>query len=167
VDSPYREPAAAISGTISPIREQVYICPPGEGGYHPSGNGKVLIAGFPISNPGKSYSPEEMNDEYFHHSAGEMQGENSVMNVKIDNNEYLINGNPARHMTYDSRDGQNTYEYFQVVHDSTFSTLERAGSKSYVSTAATVMRTFAPYQETRVRNAGIGWNQISRLISVF
>jgi hypothetical protein len=116
-----------------------------EGRYLTTGNGMVLITGYTISNPNSSYTTKQMNDEFFQHFAGQMESEKSVMNVKLDNNEYLINGNPARHMTFEGDDGENTYEYFQIAHDYTFYTLQWAGNKSYVPTASKVMRTFATY----------------------
>jgi hypothetical protein len=146
MDSPYIEPSTDIYGTITQMRKQVRLFPPTyEGNYITSGNGEIIITGYTYANPNKTYTPKQLNDKFSSHFASQMQKEKSVTNVQIDSNEYLINGNPATHLTFDALDGMNTYENFQIVHDYSFYNLQWAGNKSYASTASKIMRTFEPY----------------------
>ena len=146
MDSPYVEPSTDIYGKIEQFRMQVRIFPPTyEGRYITDGNGKIMITGYTYSNPNKTYTPKEMNDIFSRHFASEMQKEKSVINVQVDNKEYLINGNPATHLTFDALDGMNTYDNYQIVHGYSFYNLQWAGNKTYAPTASKIMRTFEPY----------------------
>jgi hypothetical protein len=143
MDSQYREPSTDMFGTIEQMRKQVYLYPPTyEEGLITSGNGAIIITGFTLSNPNKTFTPKQLNDEFSSHFTSEMQKEKGVTNVQADSKEYFINGNPARHLTFDGLDGVTTYDNYQIVHNYSFYNLQWGGNKTYAPTASKIMRTF-------------------------
>jgi len=146
MDSPYVEPSTDEYGTIEQMRKQVWIYPPTrEGNYLTSANGVIIITGYTITNPNKSYTPKQMNDIFSRSFAERMQKQQGVTNVQVDNTEYLINGNSATHLMFDSTKDVATYDNYQVVRDYAFYNLQWAGNKEYAPIASKIMRTFDPY----------------------
>jgi len=145
-DSQYREPMTDKFGTIEQMRKYVWIYPPTyEERYITSGNGAIVISGYTLSKPNMTYSPKQLNDIFSGSFASQMQNDKSVTNVQIDSKEYLINGNPATHLTFDSINGGSTHEHYQVVYNYSFYDLQWVGNKTYAPTASKIMRTFDPY----------------------
>jgi hypothetical protein len=146
IDSPYREPSMDMFGKNEQLRKQVSIYPPASGGRNlTSANGMILLTGYTLIIPNKTYTQKELNDIFSSRFADEMQNAKSVTNVEVDSKVYLIHGSPATHLTYDGVDGVTTYEYFQVVHNYSFYSLLWAGNKTYAPTASQIMRTFDPF----------------------
>jgi hypothetical protein len=143
IDSQYIEPYTDEYGTIEQMRKQVWIYPPTkEGNSLTSANGAIIISGYTLTNPNKSFTSKQLNEIFLGSFTNQMQKQQGVTNVKVDTNEYLINGNPATHLTFDSTNGVTTYDNYQVMHEYSFYNLQWAGNKEYAPIASKIMRTF-------------------------
>jgi hypothetical protein len=146
VDSPYVDPREESFCILEQMRKQVRLYPPKyEGRVVTAGNGDLVISGYICPAPDESYTPKEVNYLLFARFADEMKKSKRITNVRVDGNEYLINGNPARHVTFDGLDGVTTYDNYHIAHNYSFYTLQWSGNKTFAPVASKIIRTFEPF----------------------